>query len=50
MSSDKRPVLEVKNLSVALPPGGDRVHAVDKVNFTVNPGEIVCLVGDSLLR
>ena len=47
MSSDKRPVLEVKNLSVALPPGGDRVHAVDKVNFTVNPGEIVCLVGES---
>ena len=47
MSSDKRPVLEVRNLSVALPPGGDRAHAVDKVSFTVNPGEIVCLVGES---
>ncbi|HKV13774.1 MAG TPA: ABC transporter ATP-binding protein, partial [Reyranella sp.] len=45
--SDKRPVLEVKDLSVALPPGADRVHAVDKVSFTVNPGEIVCLVGES---
>ena len=43
----KKPVLEVRNLSVALPAGGDRVHAVEKVNFTVNPGEIVCLVGES---
>jgi len=43
----KRPVLEVRNLSVALPKGGDRVHAVEKVSFTVNPGEIVCLVGES---
>ena len=45
--SDKRPVLEVRNLSVALPKGADRVHAVEKVSFTVNPGEIVCLVGES---
>ena len=45
--SDKKPVLEVRNLSVALPAGADRVHAVEKVSFTVNPGEIVCLVGES---
>src|ERR1044071_6410683 len=45
--TDKKPVLEVRNLSVALPGGADRVHAVEKVNFTVNPGEIVCLVGES---
>ena len=44
---DKKPVLEVRNLSVALPGGADRVHAVEKVSFTVNPGEIVCLVGES---
>jgi peptide/nickel transport system ATP-binding protein len=43
----QQPVLEVRNLSVALPKGGDRVHAVDKVSFTVSPGEIVCLVGES---
>jgi peptide/nickel transport system ATP-binding protein len=43
----KKPVLEVRDLSVALPSGGDRLHAVDKVSFTVNPGEIVCLVGES---
>ena len=45
--ADKKPVLEVRNLSVALPAGADRVHAVEKVSFTVNPGEIVCLVGES---
>jgi peptide/nickel transport system ATP-binding protein len=45
--ADKKPVLEVRNLSVALPSGADRAHAVEKVNFTVNPGEIVCLVGES---
>ena len=47
MSDATKPVLEVRNLSVRLPKGGDRVHAVEKVNFTVNPGEIVCLVGES---
>jgi peptide/nickel transport system ATP-binding protein len=45
--SEKRPVLEVRNLTVALPAGADRAHAVEKVSFTVNPGEIVCLVGES---
>jgi peptide/nickel transport system ATP-binding protein len=42
-----KPVLEVRDLTVALPAGADRVHAVEKVSFTVNPGEIVCLVGES---
>src|SRR3982751_6182465 len=45
--ADKRPVLEVRNLTVALPAGADRANAVEKVSFTVNPGEIVCLVGES---
>ncbi len=47
MPEAKKPVLEVRNLSVALPTGADRIHAVEKVSFTVNPGEIVCLVGES---
>jgi peptide/nickel transport system ATP-binding protein len=41
------PVLSVKDLSVALPRGGDRSLAVQKVSFDVMPGEIVCLVGES---
>ena len=45
--ADQQPVLEVRDLSVALPRGGDRNFAVEKVSFTVNPGEIVCLVGES---
>jgi len=40
-------VLEVRNLSVALPAGGDRRRAVDNVSFGVERGEIVCLVGES---
>jgi len=40
-------VLEVRNLTVALPPGGDRAHAVQNISITVNPREIVCLVGES---
>ncbi len=45
--ANPQPVLEVRDLSVALPRGGDRDFAVEKVSFTVNPGEIVCLVGES---
>jgi peptide/nickel transport system ATP-binding protein len=41
------PVLEIRDLSVTLPQGGDRVHAVAGVGLTVAPGEIVCLVGES---
>ncbi|WP_300302126.1 ABC transporter ATP-binding protein [Ferrovibrio sp.] len=41
------PVLSVKNLSVAIPKGGDRSLAVQNVSFDVMPGEIVCLVGES---
>ena len=40
-------VLEVRELTIALPPGGDRTEAASKVSFTVNRGEIVCLVGES---
>src|SRR5687768_7408869 len=40
-------VLEVRNLSVALPLGGDRPQAVSDVSFEVNREEILCLVGES---
>jgi peptide/nickel transport system ATP-binding protein len=41
------PILQVEDLSIALPKGGDRDTAVRKVSFTVGQGEIVCLVGES---
>jgi peptide/nickel transport system ATP-binding protein len=40
-------VLDVRELSIALPPGSDRREAVSKVSFSVDRGEIVCLVGES---
>ena len=40
-------VLEVRDLTVALPAGADRRLAVEAVTFKVNRGEILCLVGES---
>jgi len=39
-------VLEVSDLSVAIR-GGDRTHAVQGINLTVDADEIVCVVGES---
>ncbi|WP_420404048.1 ABC transporter ATP-binding protein [Nisaea sp.] len=41
------PVLEIRNLSVALPKGADRPFAVEDISFTVGAREIVCVVGES---
>nr|WP_317889551.1 ABC transporter ATP-binding protein [Cupriavidus pauculus] len=41
------PVLEVRNLTVRLPDGGDRRHAVQDVSLIVRPRETVCIVGES---
>ena len=41
------PVLEITDLSIALPRGADRSRAVSAFNLRVAPGEIVCLVGES---
>ncbi len=54
----KEPLLEVINLKKYFPVEGgilqrilptqkDYVHAVDDINFTINKGEIFCLVGES---
>ncbi|WP_341703777.1 ABC transporter ATP-binding protein [Ferrovibrio sp.] len=43
----KTPVLSIRDLSVALPKGGDRPYAVQNLSLDVMPGEIVCLVGES---
>jgi len=41
------PILQVENLTIALPSGGDRATAVRNVSFSVGRGEILCLVGES---
>ncbi|OCP36037.1 ABC transporter ATP-binding protein [Ensifer sp. LC163] len=41
------PVIEVQDLAISLPGGGDRGFAVDHVSFSVAAGEIVCVVGES---
>ena len=41
------PVLRIEQLSVALPPGAERGHAVEAVSLEVHAGEVLCLVGES---
>ena len=40
-------VLHIEDLTVALPPGADRAHAVEGVSLALHPGEILCVVGES---
>ena len=41
------PVLRIEALTIALPKGADRRHAVEEVSLAVEPRQIVCLVGES---
>ncbi|SEL04584.1 peptide/nickel transport system ATP-binding protein [Variovorax sp. YR750] len=41
------PILDIRNLKVRLPGGGDRRYAVDNISLTVAAREIVCIVGES---
>ncbi|MCU1740532.1 MULTISPECIES: dipeptide ABC transporter ATP-binding protein [unclassified Pseudomonas] len=45
MSSQQ--VLRVEGLSIELPPGADRSHAVQKIDLDVRKGEILCVIGES---
>ena len=45
--SGSGPVLDIKGLTVALPPDASRPNAIEGVDLSVHPGEIVCLVGES---
>jgi peptide/nickel transport system ATP-binding protein len=40
-------ILTLEGLTVALPPGADRPHAVEGISFDLHPGEILCIVGES---
>ena len=44
---DAGAVLQIDGLSVALPKGADRRHAVEEVSLEVHPRAILCLVGES---
>ncbi|MHA7685664.1 ABC transporter ATP-binding protein [Cupriavidus sp. PET2-C1] len=41
------PLLSIRNLSIALPKGGDRPFAVRGISFDIGAGELVCIVGES---
>lgn len=40
-------LLEISDLSVRLPKGGDRPHAVEAVSLSIARNEMVCIVGES---
>lgn len=40
-------VLSITRLSVALPTGGDRAHAVQDVSLDIRAGQTLCVVGES---
>ncbi|MCG8708644.1 ABC transporter ATP-binding protein [Brenneria sp. 4F2] len=43
----QEPLLSIRNLSIALPRGGDRPYAVQGLNYDIHAGEILCVVGES---
>ena len=40
-------VLDIQNLTVDLPAGADRKHAVSELSLQLKPNEILCIVGES---
>ncbi|MBY4865146.1 ABC transporter ATP-binding protein [Burkholderia anthina] len=40
-------VLDIRDLTISLPPGGDRSNAVEGLSLSVRRGELVCVVGES---
>ncbi|TFE97239.1 hypothetical protein B5M44_15635 [Shinella sumterensis] len=40
-------VLSVRNLTMDLPPGMERTHAVKDISFDLHAGEILCIIGES---
>lgn len=46
-STSQDVVLSVRNLTVDLPAGMERIHAVDAISFDLHAGEILCIIGES---
>jgi peptide/nickel transport system ATP-binding protein len=40
-------VLQINNLSVALPKGADRSHAIEQISLSIHRGKTLCVVGES---
>jgi peptide/nickel transport system ATP-binding protein len=40
-------ILQIRNLTVDLPAGGDRLHAVQELSLSLRRDEILCVVGES---
>jgi peptide/nickel transport system ATP-binding protein len=47
VSQVKAAILSIEGLSVRLPAGADRAHALDDVSLSVASNEILCIVGES---
>jgi len=45
--TNQPPLLSVQDMTIALPKGADRSHAVKGVSFDLSPGEILCIAGES---
>jgi ABC-type microcin C transport system duplicated ATPase subunit YejF len=41
-------VLSIQGLTVALPAGGDRAHAVQSVSLQIEAGRTLCVVGEQI--
>ena len=41
------PVVRIRDLTIALPKGADRPHAVEGLNLDLETGKILCVVGES---
>ena len=41
------PVVRIRDLTIALPKGADRPHAVEGLNLDLEAGKILCVVGES---
>jgi ABC-type uncharacterized transport system ATPase subunit len=40
-NSSRQPLLSIRDLSIALPAGGDRAHAVKDISYDLHAGEIL---------
>lgn len=45
--AEAHPLLRVENLSIRLPAGFDRPYAVQNINFELNSGDVLCMIGES---